>query len=168
MWKAKRCALFGPMPGSRPNSSMRSCIAPSYIGSEAWQAQAAAQATHATADRAHLLLGELANRLGDVVHRRENKVLQRFDVFGVDHRRIDPHRPELARSGSGDGDERAAGRARNLGLGQLGLSLRELLLHPLRLFHELLQVGLSAWPHGALLRSLARPVHIPTGPGIIR
>ena len=29
----------------------------------------------------------------------------------------------------------------------------ELLLHLLGLLHELLQVGLSPWPHGALLRS---------------
>src|SRR6188768_107950 len=30
-WKAMRCALLGPTPGSRPSSSMRSWTMPSYI-----------------------------------------------------------------------------------------------------------------------------------------
>ncbi|CAM5664604.1 hypothetical protein SFUMM280S_08357 [Streptomyces fumanus] len=32
MWKAIRCALLGPTPGSRPSSSMRSWTTPSYNG----------------------------------------------------------------------------------------------------------------------------------------
>src|SRR5436305_1189191 len=30
MWNAMRCALFGPIPGNRPSSSIRSWMAPSY------------------------------------------------------------------------------------------------------------------------------------------
>src|SRR4051812_25289 len=33
MWKAIRCALLGPTPGSLPNSSMRSWTTPSYTPS---------------------------------------------------------------------------------------------------------------------------------------
>ena len=32
MWKASRWALLGPIPGSRPSSSIRSWTGPSYIG----------------------------------------------------------------------------------------------------------------------------------------
>src|SRR5680860_1553187 len=32
MWNAMRCALLGPTPGSRPNSSIRSWTTPSYTG----------------------------------------------------------------------------------------------------------------------------------------
>src|SRR5215471_18227373 len=63
-WNASRCALLGPMPGSRPSSSIRSWIAPSYIGgSEARQAEAADQRL----ERLHLLLVQVLGRLGGVV-----------------------------------------------------------------------------------------------------
>ena len=39
-----------------------------------------------------------------------------------------------------------------IGSGEFGLSLHELLLHHLRLLHDLLQVGLSTGTHGSLLR----------------
>ena len=32
MWNAMRCADFGPMPGSRPSSSISSWTMPSYTG----------------------------------------------------------------------------------------------------------------------------------------
>src|SRR5262249_55028474 len=141
---------------SLPNSSMRSWIAPSYMGSETRQAQATAQAAHATADRAHLLLGQLPYRLGHVVRRGQYEVFQRLDIVRVDRLGIDVDRSELARAGGRDRDQAATRGAGHLGLAQLGLSVGELLLHLLRLLHELLQVGLSAWTHGTLL-SLAEP-----------
>ena len=95
-------------------------------------------------------------RLGRVVDGREHQVLERLDVVRVDRLRVDLHRAELARRGHRDRDQAAAGGAGDLGLGQLGLGGGELLLHLLSLLHELLQVGLSPWPHGALLRSAQR------------
>ena len=62
---------------------------------------------------------------------------------------IDVH---LAGAGQRDGDQPAAGGAGHLGLGELGLRVGDLLLHLLRLLHELLQVGLSTGAHGRLLR----------------
>src|SRR3954454_24734673 len=75
-WKAIRWALFGPTPGSRPSSSIRSWMAPSYTGSEPREGQT-------TGGRAHLFLGELPLRLGRVVDRREHQILQRLDVLRV-------------------------------------------------------------------------------------
>src|SRR3954471_16816495 len=76
-WKAIRWALFGPTPGSRPNSSIRSWMAPSYTGSESREREAAG-------GRTHLLLGQLTHRLGAVVDRGEHEVLERLDVLRVD------------------------------------------------------------------------------------
>src|SRR3954454_10330529 len=88
-WKAIRWALFGPTPGSRPSSSIRSWMAPSYTGSEPWQGQA-------TGGRAHLRFGELALSLGGVVDRGEQEVLEGLHVIRVDGLGIDRHRLELA------------------------------------------------------------------------
>src|SRR3712207_4419420 len=92
-WKAMRCALLGPTPGSRPSSSMRSWTAPSYTvllregrrcvvpgGSEAGQAQAA---TQATGDGAHGAGGELVDGPLGVPEGGDDEVLQRLDVVGV-------------------------------------------------------------------------------------
>src|SRR5688572_2462237 len=124
-WKAIRWALFGPTPGSRPNSSIRSWMAPSYTGSEPRKGQAAG-------GRTHLLLGELTLRLGRVVDRGEHQVLEGLDIIRVDGLGIDPHRLELTQPGDHHGDEATAGGAGQLGRGQLGLRLSDLLLHLLR------------------------------------
>src|SRR4051812_35351606 len=84
-WKAIRWALFGPTPGSRPSSSIRSWMAPSYTCSEPRQTEAAGR-------RTHLLLGHLAHRLGAVVDRREHEVLERLDVVRVHRLRVDRDR----------------------------------------------------------------------------
>src|SRR5690606_21166908 len=137
-WNAMRCALLGPIPGSRPSSSMRSWIAPSYItGSERQAAEAAGQ-------RPHLLLGERAHRLRRVAQRREHEVLQRLHVVRIDCLRIDLHRLVLTGAGDRHGDQTAAGRTRHLRLGQLGLRGGELALQ----LHQLLEVGLSTGAHG--------------------
>src|SRR5689334_24345769 len=81
-WKAIRWALFGPTPGSRPSSSIRSWMAPSYTRSEPGQGQA-------TGGRPHLFLGERTLRLGGVVDGGEHEVFQRLDVVGVDRLGVD-------------------------------------------------------------------------------
>src|SRR5690349_11043340 len=142
-WKAIRWALLGPTPGSRPSSSIRSWMAPSYTCSEPREAEAAETA----GGRPHLRLGELALRLGGIPDRGEHQVLQRLDVVGVDRLRIDPHRLDLAEPRHQHGHQATTGGAGHLGGGQLGLRLRDLLLHLLRLLHDLLHVRLSTGAH---------------------
>src|SRR4051812_49880652 len=92
-WKAIRWALFGPTPGRRPSSSIRSWTAPSYTvcplrPSEAGEAEAPA-ATEPAGERAHGALGELVGRALGVVQRGDDEVLQRLEVVGVDGGRRD-------------------------------------------------------------------------------
>src|SRR5438067_81340 len=86
-WKAIRWALLGPIPGSRPSSSIRSWTTPSYNCSAA--ETEAAEVRHAAAETtrqwAELLLGELLRVGRRVAHRRDDQVGQRLDVVGVDH-----------------------------------------------------------------------------------
>src|SRR5437667_5661717 len=101
MWNAMRCALLGPMPGSRPNSSIRSWIAPSYTPYlHPGQAEPAEPRRH----RPHLLLLKFPRRLGGVVQRREHQILQRLDVVRVDRLRVDLHADGVTRTGDGDRD----------------------------------------------------------------
>src|SRR4051812_10266050 len=137
-WNAMRWALLGPTPGSRPSSSIRSWTAPSYT-SEARQAHA----THARGERAELVL---RHRLGlgrRVTNRGDDEVLQRLDVVGVDDRGRELDAQQLAGAGDGRLGQPAGRLAGDLQLGQLGLGGHHLLLHLLRLRHELLQVGLG-------------------------
>src|SRR5437762_10950765 len=79
MWNAMRCALFGPIPGNRPSSSIRSWMAPSYTPYlHPGQAEPATQPAEAGRQRAHLLFGEPLSRLGGVVQRRQYQVFQGF------------------------------------------------------------------------------------------
>src|SRR5947209_6291581 len=147
-WKAMRWALFGPTPGSRPSSSIRSWTAPSYIEGlqprQAETAEAVTEPAHAARDRAHLLGGQFLDRPLRIAHGCDHEVLQRLDVVGVDRLRVDGQRRQLTPAGEGRGDHPAAGAARDLGRGKVGLGCRQLLLHLLCLLHQLLQVRLSA------------------------
>src|SRR4029078_865376 len=90
-WNAMRWALLGPTPGSRPSSSMRSWIAPSYPVRPARDAKAQcaalggaldgkAHAAETAGERTHLLLGQLAHLVGGVGERGGHQVLQRLHV----------------------------------------------------------------------------------------
>src|SRR3954447_21473492 len=149
-WKAIRCALLGPTPGSRPSSSMRSWTAPSYMRSEARQAQAA-EITETAGDRAHLLLGQVGCCPRRVAHSSDDEVLQRLDVVRVDGLGVDRHGGELATAGHRRPHQAAAGASLDLNGGELLLRSHQLLLHLLRLLHELLHVRLR-W-HAATLRA---------------
>src|SRR5215210_7776830 len=110
-WKAMRCALLGPTPGSRPSSSMRSWTAPSYTvllrvgrrcaapgGSEAGQTQPAAEAAR---DGAHRGGGELVHGPLGVPQRGDDQVLQGLDVVGVDGGRGDGEGDDVTVAGHG-------------------------------------------------------------------
>src|SRR5687767_9826210 len=146
-WKAIRCALLGPTPGSRPSSSMRSWTAPSYIELHAREAEAAQSAGERT-HRAGLELLRLARSVADG---RDDEVLEALDVVRVDRPGVDLQPEHLTGAGDRGADQVAAGAALDLGLGELGLRLDQLLLHLLRLLHQLLHVRLSgAWHLGLL------------------
>src|SRR3954471_24146734 len=100
-----RCADFGPIPGRRPSSSIKVCTGPSYgftmrrseglLGTGAEQpAEAAEAAEHRVeiksascgAELRGLHLLGLAHR---IVDRGHDEVLERLDVSGIDHARID-------------------------------------------------------------------------------
>src|SRR6266536_4804727 len=146
MWNAMRCALFGPTPGSRPSSSIRSWMAPSYT------LYLHSGQTEATGERTHLRLGEVAGLLGGVVQSRDHEVFERLHVLRIDGLGVDLDGDDVAGAGHRHRDQPAAGRAGELGLGQLLLGSGHLLLHLLRLPHQVLQAGLSTGEHGVLLR----------------
>ena len=73
---------------------------------------------------------------------RDYEVLQRLHVVRVDGLRVDRQRQELSGAGHLRAHQPAARTALYLGLGELGLGSHQLLLHLLRLLHQLLHVGL--------------------------
>src|SRR3954466_13190938 len=135
-WNAMRWALFGPTPGSRPSSSMRSWTAPSYTvslssggfrrGSEAGQPQAA---TEAAGERPHATGGEFVDGAGGVAEGRDDEVLQALHVVRVDGGGGVRPRGGLALAGHRDAAQPAPGRAGDLLLRQLLLRGSQLLLH---------------------------------------
>src|SRR5215211_7124264 len=151
-WKAMRWALFGPTPGSRPSSSMRSWTAPSYTWGSSSSGRSSgnggrrseAGQTHAAGQRAHPLGGELVDGALGVADGGHDEVLQGFEVVGVDGGRGDGQRGELAAAGHRRRDQAAAGRAGDLGAGELLLRGDQLLLHLLGLLEQLRHVGLAA------------------------
>src|SRR3954470_21816484 len=86
-WNAIRCALLGPTPGSRPSSSMRSWMTPSYMARHLHPGQA--EAAHPLGQRTHLLLGQLGRRARGVADGRDDQVLQALDVVRVHRLRVD-------------------------------------------------------------------------------
>jgi hypothetical protein len=91
-WKAMRCADFGPTPGSRPSSSMRSWTAPSYTyipGRPSPPNPPASGPIFSTAAPA---------RWRRVADRRDDEVLEALDVVGVDRLRVDLDADDLAGS----------------------------------------------------------------------
>ena len=148
-----RCALLGPTPGSWPSSSMRSWTAPSYMRGDYIPGRPRPPSPPASGPIVVCCSsGGVARRVAD---RGDDEVLEALDVVGVDRLRVDLERHDVAGAGDDGGDEPAAGGAGHLGLGQLALRLHQLLLHLLRLLHQLLHVRLSAGTgHGRLPSAL--------------
>ena len=139
-WNAIRCALFGPIPGSLPSSSIRSWTGPSNKSSQnPGRPRAVA---HPAGQRPEPVCARMVDLLGRVGDRADDEVLQRLDVGRVDDLRVDRHGHHLAAALHGDLHQAAAGLTVHLGGGQLLLGLHQLLLHLLRLREECRHVGL--------------------------
>src|SRR6201991_1835754 len=123
-----RCALFGPIPGSLPSSSIRSWTGPSNNSESRYP-----QLAHATGQWPEPFLGEdghLSRRIGD---RADDEVLQRLHVVGVDDLRVDRHTNHFTAALHRDLNKAAAGLAVHLCVGELLLGLHQLLLYLLSL-----------------------------------
>src|SRR4051794_32166429 len=89
MWKASRCAVRWPMPGSLPSSVIRRWTGAGYkpVVSEARQPEAAE--VHAAGEAAHLAGGKLLGRADRLVDRGLDHVLEHLGVLRVDPVRVD-------------------------------------------------------------------------------
>src|SRR5215211_7889671 len=140
MWKACRWALFGPISGSRPSSSIRSWTGPSYIASEdqaGWQ-------PHALGDAAQALSGQVLGLAQALVDGGGDQVAEHLDVVGVERVRVDRHRLHRLVALDPGRDHAAAGRPLDDLLGQLGLGVLHLPLHLLQLLEHLVGVEPAA------------------------
>src|SRR5205807_2189551 len=89
-WNAMRWADFGPTPGSRPSSSIRSWTGPAYkpllrgsgAGGASTAEQPAEAATHAEAT--HGLLVDVVDLGQGVVQGGQHEILQHGHVVGID------------------------------------------------------------------------------------
>src|SRR5438067_12001865 len=103
MWKARREAVFSPMPGSLASSRMSR-----EIGSVAKLEQAGdVEAARHRRDGACLQLLRFDDRLVDG---GDDEILQHRRIFGIDARGIDLDRLDLEAAGDGDRYHAAAGR----------------------------------------------------------
>src|SRR5687768_14779804 len=151
-WKAMRWALFGPTPGSRPSSSIRSWITPSYNEVPSAQAGQAARATPETTaqplgDRTHRLTGQRLGLGAGVAVGGDDEIGEVGQVVGVvalELARPDRDAHQLPHAVDGDGDRTAGDGAVDGLLGEVGLCLLELLLHLLRLLEEGVHVEAAA------------------------
>src|SRR5205807_4537598 len=130
-WNAMRWAPFGPTPGIRPSSSIRSCTGPAYTSG---------QTQHSTEAAERLLLGSI-HLVHGIVQGGQHEVLQHLDIVRVNSVRADAHGPELHTPGDRDVDRAAAGYAFVHLLGRRRLRIHQLLLHLLRLFEQRTEVG---------------------------
>src|ERR1700727_119520 len=132
-----RCALFGPIPGSLPSSSIRSWTGPSNMAvgsSEPWYLSGwGRRATQAGGQRPQPLLRHCGDLLGGVDHGAHDQVLQGLDVRGVYDLWIDLHRDHLAAALNDDLDQASTGLTTHLGVRELMLSFHQLFLPLCRL-----------------------------------
>src|SRR5947208_3417395 len=126
-----RWADFGPTPGSRPSSSIRSWTGPAYtpllrrsgpVGASTAE-QAAEAATHTEA--AHGLLVDVVDLGEGVVQGSQDEVFEHADVVGIDGAGVDADPLEIHAAVDRDLDHAAPGRAFHDLLGRRGLSLHQ-------------------------------------------
>src|SRR5271156_4186036 len=141
-----RCALFGPIPGSLPSSSIRSWTGPSNTQ----------RAAHTTGQRTQLLLRHRRDLLGSVGERADDQILQRLDVARVDDFGIDLHRDYLAAALDGDLHQTATGLSVHLGVDESLLGSHQLFLHLLRLGEQCRYVRLASGLHDSPLAYWSR------------
>src|ERR1700761_6484916 len=108
-----RCALFGPMPGSLPSSSMRSWTGPSNK-SEPRKFEAA----EAAGEWPQLALRHHGDLMGGIPHGADGEVLQRLDGLGVDDLGVDCDGRDFATALHGHLHQTSTGLTVNLGDGE--------------------------------------------------
>src|SRR5215218_4834450 len=146
-WKAIRWALLGPIPGSRPSSSIRSWTEPSYMS----QPQAGWQ-PHALGDAAEAVGGQVLGLAQALVDGGRYQVAEHLDVVGVQGGRVDRDRLHRRVALDPGGHHAAAGGALDDLLGQLRLGLLHLALHLLQLLEHLVGVEASTARHAHSVR----------------
>src|SRR4029453_6518034 len=82
MWKASRWALFGPIPGSRPSSSIKSWIGPSYMVKNRSERQSATHA-ESTGQRPQLAGGDRLSLVRGIAYGRHDQICQGFGVTRI-------------------------------------------------------------------------------------
>src|SRR5690349_6644103 len=142
-WKAMRWADFGPTPGRRRSASISRVSRGEYAVKSQAQVQSRRQ-VEAAGRRAQLLGRQRLDLLHRVVDRGGHQVLEEFLVF-LERRRVDLHAMRLVLAAQRDLDHAGAGFAGDFGLGQLVLQPPHVLLHLLRLAHQVAEAHLPAF-----------------------
>ena len=146
MWKASRCAVRLPMPGSLPSS-----VTSRWRGGASNAAYKPGRPSPPRPPRAaqpagrgaHLVGGELLRRAQRLVDGGQHGVLQHLDVLGVDGVGVDGDRLDGELAGGDDLDHAAAGRCLDALVLERLLRGRHVLLHLLDLLEHLLHVRLG-------------------------
>src|SRR4051795_8240024 len=138
MWKASRCAVRCPIPGSLPSSVIRRWTGGAYKPGSEPQAERAQ--VHAARQPAELRLLELLGGAQTLVDRGEHHVLEQLGVVGIDRVRGDRDRLDHEVAGHLDLHHPAAGGGVDLLVLERLLGLEHVLLHLLDLLHHLLHV----------------------------
>src|SRR5215472_2264501 len=100
----------------------------------------AARQLQATRELMHFLLGMSRDFSPRIVECGDDQILQHLDLFGVDQRPIDFHLLKIALAVQRQLDSATAGDTDHLDSLELGLHLGHLLLHRLRLLHQLAEI----------------------------
>src|SRR3954468_2742813 len=110
MWKASRCAVRRPIPGSRASWTIRFSTDGEYTRGQILSEAGDAQAARAAELAHHPLLLELLRGRQRTVERRDQQVLEHLRVVRVDCLGLDRDLAALQRTGDLDGDRAAARR----------------------------------------------------------
>ena len=132
----KAYALAGEEPNVVAVKSLEEIATQLTPPRAAWVMVPAGEATE-------LVVGCLDRRVHRLTDRGKDQVLQHLDVLEIYDIGRNLHFDQLGAARDHRGDHAATCRALETGLGKLGLGLGELLLHLLRLLHDLTHVGLS-------------------------
>src|SRR6056297_926015 len=147
-WKAMRWADFCPTPGRQRRVSMSWTSSGEYTMGESTERQLhPRRQAHTRGEAGHLLPGRLLHPPDGIVHGRRDEVLEHLPVV-ADKLVVDLDSPHLVPAIHADLDHAGTGLAGHLDARQLLLSLLHLLLHLLRLLHQLAESTL----HSSCLR----------------
>src|SRR5713101_1433759 len=154
--KERRWAVLGPMPGSRPSSSISRVSAPgtSVIGLPQ-HARRQTEPAQPAGQRPQLPGRQVARLLQGVVHRRQDQVLQHVHIARVDDFGFDRDRQYLLVAVGYHRHHAAASRAGHRLLPQLLLDLAHASLHLLQLLEHLELLPHAQRPRGTTFTDTA-------------